>query len=142
MFLRVEHDTAEPQVVTAALGIAPTSVGHRGDLLRAGDPLLCSVWVLSSAWVVHSKDVAAHFRWLLAHIEPRSSTLRDLRGRGFRMEIHCLWVGAGGYGGPELTADTLQSLANLGLDLCFDIGVTRRGQTEAGGGVDVDGVRP
>src|ERR1044071_9939598 len=105
VFLRIEHDSAEPQILTAALGVTPTTTARRGQLPIGGcvKPYAWNVWALSSGWAVQSQDVRAHFQWLLASIGPHASDLRSFREQGYRMEIHCLWIGRGGYGGPVLT---------------------------------------
>src|SRR6266511_4049336 len=73
VFLRIEHDTTEPEVLTAALGITPTFCGKRGQLLAGGkgESYPWNVWVLSSAYAVVSKDARAHFHWLLASVGSR-----------------------------------------------------------------------
>jgi hypothetical protein len=122
-FLRLEHDTAEPQEVTALLGVAPTSSVRRGQVpvTGAGGPFPWNVWVLSSEHSVVSKDSLAHIQWLLASVGSHGPELGRLRERGYRMKIHCVWAGRGGYGGPELTPDVMRALADLGIDLYFDV---------------------
>ena len=70
VFLRIEHDTAEPEALTAALGVTPTYSAKRGQLPAGGkgEPYPWNVWVLSSAYAVVSKDTRAHFQWLLASV--------------------------------------------------------------------------
>ena len=121
--MRIEHDTAEPEVVTAALGITASHSARRGQLSAdgKGEPYAWNVWVLSSSWAVNSKDVRTHFQWLLASVGSRGAEMRRLREQGHRIEIHCLWVSKGGYGGPELSPEIMRGLADLGVDVCFDI---------------------
>ncbi|MGO9201691.1 MAG: DUF4279 domain-containing protein [Limisphaerales bacterium] len=122
-FLRLEHDTADPQEVTAMLGVTPTSSVRRGGFpaCGAGEPVPWNVWLLSSEHSVVSRDCLAHIQWLLASIGPRGPELGRLRERGYRMRIHCVWAGRPGYGGPELTPDVMGPLALLGIDLWFDV---------------------
>jgi hypothetical protein len=123
VFLRIEHDTAEPENVTAALDITPTYTGRRGQRLGdgRGDPYPWNVWVLSSVCAVVSKDARDHFRWLLTSVRPRCAEMRSLREQGYRTEIHCLWISHGGYGGPELSPEIMHGLAELGTDVYFDV---------------------
>jgi hypothetical protein len=125
VFLRIEHDTAEIEEINQVLGLAPTVSATRGQLLQGANvrPRPSNVWALSSMWSVQSTDVSAHFQWLLAAVGSRSSQLQALRERGYRMEIHCLWTGRGGYGGPALPPDILLGLADLGIWVFFDVGV-------------------
>ncbi len=129
VFLRIEHDTAEPEGVTAVLGITPTHSARRGQLPAGGkgEPYPWNVWVLSSAYAVVLKDTRAHFQWLLASVGSRGAEMRKLRQRGYRMEIHCLWMSQGGYGGPELSADIMRSLADLEVDVYFDVALFEDG---------------
>jgi len=122
VFLRIEHDTAEPEVVTAALGITPTYSTRRGQLPAGGkgEPYSWNVWVLSSADAVNSKDCRAHFQWLLAAVGSRGAELRNLRERACRVEIHCFWMSKSGYGGPELSPEIMRGLADLNVEVYFD----------------------
>lgn len=129
VFLRIEHDTAEPTTVTAALGLTPTHVGRCGQQAVGGkgEPYPWNVWVLSSAWSVQSKNVGDHFRWLLTSIGSRGAALRTLRGQGHRIAVHCLWVGKGGYGGPELSPDIMRGLADMEVEVYFDVAQFEQG---------------
>jgi len=133
VFLRIEHDTADPELVTAALGVTPTSVARRGQTPAGGkgEPYPWNVWVLSSAYAIGSKDSRAHFQWMLASIGSRGVELRNLRDQGHRIRIHCLWVSKGGYGGPELSPNILRGLADLGVDVYFDIALFEDGTTRS-----------
>jgi hypothetical protein len=97
--LRMEHDAVEPQQVTALLGLSPTQTVR-----------------------LTSKDSLAHIQWLLAAIGSRGSELRRLREEGHGMKIYCLWLAGKGYAGPMLTPNVMRGLADLGLELWFDIG--------------------
>ncbi len=122
-FLRIEHDTADPQEVTSLLGISPTQASRRGDLSgNPPAPLPWNVWVLSSAGSVSSTDSSDHIEWLLAAIGTRASELESLRERGHRILLYCVWMGKGGYGGPRLSPGALRGLAQLGVEVWFDVG--------------------
>ncbi len=135
VFLRIEHDTAKPEVVSGILGITPNHSVRSGQLPTGGrgEPYPWNVWVLASMWAVQSKDVRAHFQWLLSAIGNRGSELQTLREQGYRMEIRCLWMGRGGYGGPELTPDLLRALSNLGVGVYFDVGILAQSTPTSGG---------
>lgn len=123
VFLRIEHDTAKAEIVTAALGITPTQSTSCGQLTAGGkgEPCPWNVWVLSSGYAETSMDARVHFQWLLASVGASGVELRKLREQGYRMEIHCLWVGKDGYGGPELSPELMRGLADLGVDVHFDV---------------------
>jgi len=38
------------------------------------------------------------------------------------MHVYCLWMGEGGYGGPRITPDVMRGLAELDLEVWFDVG--------------------
>jgi hypothetical protein len=124
VFLRLEHDSADPDTVTSVLGLAPTHCARRGQQAADGksDPYPWNVWVLSSAWSVPRRsDVRDHFQWLLASIGSRAAELRTLRNQGHRIAVHCTWIGKGGYGGPDLSPQILRGLADLDLEVYFDV---------------------
>jgi hypothetical protein len=123
VFLRIEHDNAHPQSVTDALGITPTGSSERWQALlgEGAGRYPWSAWVLASAWAVHSKRPRAHFQWLLSFISPRARQLEALREQGYRMQVYCIWLSKGGYGGPELEPDILRGLADLGIPVYFDV---------------------
>ena len=122
--LRVYHDSADPDTVSAALGIEPT------ESQRAGEPYewrgrtrtyRLSGWFFCSRGRVESYDSAKHLDWLLQYLEPRHEALCVLRSQGWRMDISCLWDSHYGHGGPTLSPDLLRMLATVGIELWFDI---------------------
>ena len=40
---------------------------------------------------------------------------------GYRMDIFCYWLSAGGHGGPTLSPAIMRRLGELGLEIGFDI---------------------
>lgn len=131
VFLRIEHDAADPEAVTSTLGLTPTHFGRRGQQAAdgKGEPYPWNVWVLSSAWSVQSKNVRDHFQWLLASVGSRASEMRNLRDQGHRITVHCLWVGKGGYGGPDLSPQIMRGLADLEVEVYFDVAQSECGTT-------------
>ena len=121
--LRVYHDTADPQSVTAVLGITPTRSWRRGESHGATRVAThpTSAWCLCSEGAVASQDSLRHIEWLLAAIEPRHSGLRELRQQGHRTDISCYWLSESGHGGPTLTPDIMRQLAELELPVWFDV---------------------
>lgn len=132
VFLRIEHDSADPETVTSTLGLTPTDSVRRGQKAAAwkGEPYPWNVWVLSSAWSVpRTKNVRDHFQWLLASVGSRVSELRTLRNQGHRIAVHCTWVGKGGYGGPDLSPQIMRGLADLEVEVYFDFSQSECGTT-------------
>lgn len=122
--LRVYHDTAAPESVTAALNLTPSDTQRVGESYeRRGVtrtyPL--SGWFLCSEGHVQSYDAAKHLDWLLQQLEPRQQAIEALRSHGWRMDICCMWDSHAGHGGPTFTPDLLRRLAAVGVELWFDI---------------------
>ena len=122
--LRAYHDSADPTFVSSALGLEPTKEQRAGESYeRRGVPCTyrLSGWFLSSKAKVQSYDAAKHLDWLLQQLQPHQEILKALRSQGWRMDIACLWDSHSGHGGPTLSANLLQRLAALGVELWFDI---------------------
>ena len=122
--LRAYHDSADPALVTAALGLTPSDTQRVGEsYLRRGVtrtyPL--SGWFLCSRNQVESYDTGRHLDWLLGQLEPHQAALEALRAQGWRMDIACLWDSEAGHGGPTLSPELLRRLAAAGIELWFDV---------------------
>ena len=132
VFLRIEHDSADPETVTSTLGLTPTHSVRRGQQAadEKGEPYPWNVWVLASACSVgRTKTVRDHFQWLLASVGSRASELRTLRNQGHRIAVHCTWIGKGGYGGPDLSPQIMRGLADLEVAVYFDVAQSECGTT-------------
>ncbi len=121
--LRVYHDAADPQMVTAALGLTPSRSWRCGEShgTRRVATYPQSGWLFSSEGAVTSSDSLRHIEWLLTAIEPQRSSLPELRQQGYRMAISCYWASKNGHGGPTLTPDIMHRLAELQLAVEFDV---------------------
>jgi Domain of unknown function (DUF4279) len=122
--LRLYHDSANPTLVSAALGLGPTtkqSIGESYERRGISRTYRLSGWFLCSEGQVQSYDTAKHLDWLLQQVHPRLEELYRLRSEGWRMDIACLWDSHSGHGGPTLPPELLRRLAALGIELWFDI---------------------
>ena len=122
--LRVYHDTADPDDVSSALGLTPTStqrVGGQRESRGVVRTYRLSGWFYRSKGVVESYDSEKHLNWLCDHLEPQTQQLRALREAGWRMDIACLWDSQPGHGGPTLSPALLRRLAALEVELWFDV---------------------
>jgi len=106
--------------VTRVLGLSPTESMHPGDL-HHGAPARHHVWLLHSKLVIDSRDVRRHLDWILDQLVARRQALRELVGRGARVDIFCYWMSASGHGGPTISPTQAAKLAELGIDLGFDV---------------------
>ena len=112
--------------VSKILGLQPTESGNAGDLRVTGTGKSRTVkkthWVLSSEASVSSKDLRAHLDWLLEKVTPHSDGLAKLvMQEGTKVCVVCVWWSANGQGGPTLWPEQMKGLADLGIELGFDI---------------------
>lgn len=122
--LRVYHDSADPASVSSALRLEPSDsqrVGEAYERRGVTRSYKLSGWFLCSEGRVESYDTAKHLDWLLQQLQPSHQALDSLRSQGWRMDIACLWDSHAGHGGPTLSRDLLRRLADLGIELWFDI---------------------
>lgn len=115
---------ADPDAVTARLGIQPTGSARRGEVSTSdrGVRSLSSVnlWSLRSKGSVDSRDSRRHVDWLLDRAESAAEALRTLQKEGCRTEIACHWVSKHGHGGPIIPPSQMRRLADLDIELWFD----------------------
>lgn len=105
----------EPSEMSAA-GEEKTSKGGRRRIAKN------SVWSLSSEGHVQSLDVRRHLDWLLARLAPQAESLAELQNiAGVRMSVNCAWYSRVGHGGPTLWPEQMKQLADLNLEVSFDI---------------------
>jgi hypothetical protein len=109
-----------PEDVTRGLGLSPTESAHRGEL-RHGAPVRHDAWLLNSRLAVDSKDARRHLDWIFDQLAARRGALRDLVSRGASVDVSCYWLSAAGHGGPTISTEQARRLAELEIDLSFDV---------------------
>jgi hypothetical protein len=122
--LRLYHPEARPEVATSALGVEPTEVQHVGDTYESSNRIRTKKlngWFLSSEAAVSSFDISKHIDYILSSLSGKEPVLTRLKAEGWRADIACMWDSAYGHGGPTLAPEMLRRLANLGVELWFDI---------------------
>jgi hypothetical protein len=87
---------------------------------RHGSPARHDAWLLDSK-AVDSKDVRRHLDWILDQLTARRLALHDLVLRGAKVDIFCYWLSATSHGGPTISTGQTKKLADLGIDLSFDV---------------------
>ncbi len=123
--LRLFHVDLQPKEIDSFLGINATS-SH-----KCGDPISHKFsekgkrkqggWFLESEGRVESKDTRRHIDWLLDQIENKTTILKELQAKGYKIDISCYWDSANGHGGPTVSPAQSRRLADLGVELWFDV---------------------
>ncbi len=122
--LRVVSGDVDPDEVTRALGVEPDAAQRRGDPAdrRGLRRVLLNTWSLSSQGKVESRDLRRHLDWLLERLGPDAGpALARLRAAAGTADVTCYWLSATGSGGPLLGPAQTRRLADLGLDVWFDV---------------------
>ena len=121
----------DPAVVTESLCVQPSKWQRVGELSYDVDapetphrnprPAKLSAWFLSSQNRVSSRDARRHIDWVLDQIVGKSEALLVLQEQGCNMQVSCFWASACGHGGPTISPSQMRRLAELNLEVAFDI---------------------
>ncbi|QCB45522.1 DUF4279 domain-containing protein [Hydrogenophaga sp. PAMC20947] len=122
VWLRVMSETLEPDSVTRRLHVQPTRTQLRGALPAPNSkyPYKYSGWFLESDGQVQSRDARRHLDWLLSQLTGKGKVFAELMAEGNKVDVCCKWESVG-QGGPLLSPPQLEGLAQLGLELWFDV---------------------
>ena len=115
--VRIYTGKISPEFVTAALGLQPTK------LLRLGkDDSRLNGWLFSSKGSIESRDLRRHLDWLLERLVNQHAELRRLQSNPeVWMDVLCYWRSSQGHGGPTLSPKQTKMLADLNLEIGFDL---------------------
>ena len=121
--LRIYPTNLDPDEVTRKMGVQPTSVQRVGDPMRlkSSKAITLAGWFLCSEDAVESTNTLNHLVWLLDYLMSHEVALHNLQAEGHRMDVSCYWLRKQDKGGPELTSEIMKQLAQLQLDIWFDI---------------------
>jgi len=121
--LRIYCDQLQPDEVTEFLGILPskTQIKGQNNQLRINKLYERNGWFLTTKDILSSKDCRRHIDYLVDKILPIKSKLQSLIDSGSKIDISCFWESKSGQGGPTLSKQQLLKLAELGVELWFDI---------------------
>lgn len=115
----------DPTAITDRLGIEPSRWQRRGEVSgRAGRPpkvATISGWFLTSKDQVDSRDSRRHIDWLLDRVASKAEAILSLQELGCKMAITCYWLSQSGHGGPTIPPAQMRRLADLNIELWFDI---------------------
>lgn len=121
--LRIYCDNIQPDKLSEYLGITPTETqtkGQKNKLLK-NRTIKFNGWFLSTKDVIDSKDCRRHIDYIADKVLPMKNKLKSLIEDGSEIDLSCYWESESGQGGPTLSPQQLTKLANLGIELWFDI---------------------
>jgi len=119
--LRIIHDDLDPEEITRQLGTQPSWSWRKGEPRGKGKrPSHIGIWGLSTEKYVESRDLRRHLDWLISQMSGKEETFAQLRARGYRLDVFCLWQSRG-QGGPTISPKNMRGLGALGLELGIDI---------------------
>lgn len=107
-----------PDEITELLGIEPSRTSVKGGGLRGTN---VNGWFLSSKDAVISKDSRRHIDWILDGLERVSTKVKKLQNSGALTAITCFWESVSGNGGPTLSPSQMRRLAELNLEIWWDV---------------------
>ena len=115
-----DFDIAE---VTSLVKAVPTSTQKKGDLRCDAKQHFYKKtgWSISSKGLVSSKDSRDHLDFILSKIDGADEGLMELHSRGFLIDLCVRWDSLSGHGGPTLSPVQMARLAELEIEVWFDI---------------------
>lgn len=121
--LRIYCDNLPPEKLTEYLGIRPseTLTKRQKNELRTNKLIERNGWFLTTENLLESKDNRRHIDYLTDKLIPIKDKLKSLIEDGTQVDISCFWQSESGHGGPTLSQQQLSKLADLGIELWFDI---------------------
>lgn len=124
--LRIYSGELSPRVVTERLGVEPTVLNEKGKVRVSSTgrerAIPTNLWLLSSEGHVESRDLRRHLDWILEHVSGAADAIRELGNvPGVTLALHCSWWSAHAHGGPALWPEQMRRIADLGVELNFEI---------------------
>lgn len=124
--LMIYPEDVHPDRITEIFKITPTSINVAGDSVTnsLGRTRITkySGWFLLSEGFVRSKDLRDHVDWLVNKIQPFSEQLREIQKiKDIKITLKCVWFSVLGHSGPVLWPEQMRAIADLDLELTFDI---------------------
>lgn len=124
---RLAGDALDPDGVSAALGLTPTTALARDEEIPIGRKGKASlhrrtgIWLIDTEHTIESTSLERHLIHLLDAVEPAAAGLDALRSRhDLRADFFCYWLSATGHGGPHISPGSLRRIAALDAELGID----------------------
>ena len=121
--LRIYHDEIPPTEVTSRLGVKPdesVTKGERFSGKRRG-VARTNGWFLTTDGKVDSRDSRRHIDWLTSQVSDKAQEFAQMLEDGFEIDISSFWISRSGNGGPMLSPFQMRRLAELGIEVNWDI---------------------
>ena len=118
--LRIFSHTLSPEEITRTLGIEPTGARPRDVKSKYKHRREQHYWCWSSRNQVESQDGLIHICRITSLLDGKLEQLDRLRAVGCDIDICCYWVSSG-QGGPFLDVEVLRALADLKIEIWWDI---------------------
>jgi hypothetical protein len=118
--LRIFSQSLSPERIETLLGVPATSrlpIDPGSKYLNRQE---WNLWRWSTESIVESRDNLKHLHAIIERLDGKAEQLAGLRAKGCQTDIFCYWVSSG-QGGPYLDATTSSALAELGLDISWDM---------------------
>jgi len=123
--LCIYHHDLDPDTISRLLELRPTQSQRRGEPHNTQAtrpvPLRVGAWFLSTRDVSQSRDVRFHIDLLLGMLSEKDDAIRQLAAQGCELRISCYWRSYSGHGGPMMWPETMGRLAELGIEVSFDV---------------------
>jgi hypothetical protein len=121
--LRIYSDTIIPNEITNFLQFEPTESVTKGEVYGINSKKIREIngWFLTSEGFVNSKDCRRHFDFLADKIMPIKNKLKALQNKDCEIDISCFWSSENGQSGPTLSPKQIKKLAELELEIWFDV---------------------
>lgn len=121
--LRIYSDTIIPEEITNTLQVQPSEFVTKGEVYAINSKKVREIngWFLTSEGFVDSKDCRRHFDFLADKILPIKNELKALQNKDCEIDISCFWSSENGQSGPTLSPKQLKKLAELELEIWFDV---------------------
>lgn len=118
--LRIMSDRLQPEKITSLFNLQPTESWNKGDLIEApmgSASAEMGTWLFQSNGL-KSNDVAEHLHWLLTHIRPLRSAIKELENDGHHVDVSCNVFSHGNLY-FEMSPLLLADFADIGLPIDF-----------------------
>ena len=118
--LRIFSADIAPKIISARLGLSPTSENERDEKSTYRPRRENHSWSWSTKDTNSSVQSQDHIQAIIVLLQPKKLELTELRNDGCKIDIFCFWTSTD-QGGFDLSVSTMNSLVDLQLPIAWDI---------------------